>query len=226
MFLNGFNSIDGANGRISSAALREMLLPSFINDDQTSGFGFPFEWFFLSDIKVWLITKGGAFPGYTAGMLMIPKLNFGVAALANNVDGDVLALEAASVFLPFLEQVLKANQPPPPNPGNLSSFVGEYISVYPPMPEVHIPIQISLSKQGTLQYDKTPLMWVQGNVFRMEPVKGKECFSMEIGSTFEFVFFEASKENPDEVISFVTPGIDPYFGVTFVKQNSSASSSP
>jgi len=102
MFLNGFNSIDGANGRISSAALREMLLPSFINDDQSSGFGFPFEWFFLSDIKVWLITKGGAFPGYTAGMLMIPKLNFGVAALANNVDGDVFGSRGRERVSPFL----------------------------------------------------------------------------------------------------------------------------
>jgi CubicO group peptidase (beta-lactamase class C family) len=221
MFLDGYNSIDGADGRILGSTLREMLLPRFINDDAATGFGFPFEWYYSKETKLWYITKGGFYPGYTAMILMVPKLNFGVISLSNDIAGVVLGMETANAFLPFLEEYLNKNQPPAPVPLNITSFVGLYVSDYAPIPQIQFYANISLSEDGSyLNYGssgiETKMSWIQGNTFRFVPSATTSCQSTEIGQVYEYIDFTRDPSS-NEIVSFVIPGTDPFWGVTWVR---------
>jgi len=204
-----------------------MLLPSYINDDQSSGFGFPFEWYFAPTSKMWLITKGGLFPGYTANIALVPKMNFGCVGLSNSVIGSAVCQLFSDVLLSSIQDYLVKTAPPPPNPGNLSAFEGSYLFQYPGYGNIFFQnVTIYLDPSGEfLLYDTLfddfsndvlPLGWVQGNTFQNLPAqKTGSCIDNEM-TAYDYITFQTNPQG--EVVSFQQEGTDPYWGLYFVKQ--------
>jgi len=213
---------------LTPGSIREMLLPSFINDDQSSGFGFPFEWFFAPKSQMWMITKGGSFPGYTANIALVPKMNFGCVSLSNNLIGSEICTFLTDYILPTIQDYLVKKDPPPPNPGNLTAFVGTYYYSYPEYATIlNENVSIFLDPSGEFLWAGTdfdgssegavPLKWIQGNTFQeLPPVDPPQpCIEVEI-SFYNYINFQTNFQG--EVVSFQEDGSDPFWGSYFMKQ--------
>jgi len=210
-----------------------MLLPAFINNDQITGFGFPFEWAFGPLSKNWLIGKGGDFPGYTSGMLAVPKMGFGCVAMANNIIGAELCYLVADLFLTYLEPALDELAPPLKTPSNLTLFEGLYTSVIPGYPYFEATINVTASygedaKSGVLFLidtlagtSATPevLTWLNGNTFAYAANFSLICELVEMETFFEHVVFQTDPNEPTRVVSFTIPGTEPYYGIHWYKNN-------
>jgi len=218
MFLNSTHD----TSIVQSASLREMLLPSYINDDRYSGFGFPFEIFYLESSRTWAYTKGGFFPGFTAEMAMIPKLNYGHVVLNNNIYAILVSDLINDIFVPALEAYLKGQQVLPPNPGNLTLFEGVYQASNAPFPfPVNYTVTVWEEKNllnMTTQTTSSPrgstgptLQWYSGNMFKILSPPG-QCFSMESDSGGEFVTFDFD-QGKNQVTSFTYLETDPLYSI-------------
>eukprot|EP01102_Stenamoeba_stenopodia_P003600 TRINITY_DN13786_c0_g1_i1.p1 TRINITY_DN13786_c0_g1~~TRINITY_DN13786_c0_g1_i1.p1 ORF type:complete len:568 (+),score=83.50 TRINITY_DN13786_c0_g1_i1:31-1704(+) len=108
-----------------SHILRRMMTPKFINPDDLSGFGTPFENYWVADYLV--RTKAGNINGFSDIVGVIPELQFGFT-LNFNSDIDVfnVTYELLQQMIPALQDALATNQPsaiPSPSP---SVYVGTY----------------------------------------------------------------------------------------------------
>ncbi len=92
-------------------------------DNKSSGYGSPFEIYhtnYLTDNlpPYWIKSKVGAWPGYSAAVLMIPEIKLGVIVQMNDDQAGVFGATAIAAILPVFEKVLWDLQPLPANPGN------------------------------------------------------------------------------------------------------------
>jgi len=213
------------NPVVLGSSLREMFLPAYVNNDGNSGFGFPFELYFQSLGQTWQTTKGGLWPGWSADILLQPKLNFGSVVLSNNFLSVEISRIANDIIYPALKNYLQRNQPPLQNPGNLTLFEGVYKAYYPPIPNLPLyqKIQVSpagnslemISGSGALA-SIINLGWLQANSFSIIPAPNTTCGGEQVGSDFEDVVFFVEGGN---VASFNFTDTDPYYGVSWQKQS-------
>ena len=207
---------------VRAQSLREMLLPAFVNPDQMTGYGFPFEWIFMEGLRTsrsWMVSKGGVFPGYSAFLGMFPRAKFGVVSLNNNVNGELYGLQLANLLLDAFAATLAEQAPPPPNPGNLTLFAGRYVSdmVLLEMESVLTVVaddaaavlHVTQSFAGSdTQYD---LVHVAGNVFAGRMPLNQSCMFYESGMQDSLISFGFSPV-ANKVTSVVMPDIDPFYG--------------
>jgi CubicO group peptidase (beta-lactamase class C family) len=222
------------NNVLLGSSTREMLLPTFVNDDVATGFGFPFERYFTGALskngsKYWVVMKGGAFPGYSTAIAMIPELKLGFIAQNNGNSAVELNTLFADSFLPLFEKILFDLAPLPPNPGNLSAFVGVYRSVESFfLGSYNITLDETKWKNTTInqlslshsEFGDVYLEWIKANIFRIRyDITGPgPCLSTQMGMNNEFVVFQTSPKN-GEVVSLMLPSTDPFYGVVFHKHN-------
>jgi hypothetical protein len=127
------------------SALREFLRPVFINADNDSAFGSPWESFRYNNH--WVAQKSGAFIGYSSHISVVPDLQLGLAVFVNTNGDDAEWPEAAyPILLPALDSILAGMQPPPPPVLNSELYIGTFQD--PDMQKSPIQIQ---REQGTNQ---------------------------------------------------------------------------
>jgi len=71
----------GSSTVLKPEKLREWQLPRYINTDQASGFGIPWEFASVSSTKLWARGKGGYVPGYTSEIIIIPSQLLGIRSI-------------------------------------------------------------------------------------------------------------------------------------------------
>ncbi|ELR16649.1 betalactamase [Acanthamoeba castellanii str. Neff] len=224
---------------IYSSTLREMLTPSFINDDQTSGYGFPFEVYhsraFGKDMPpYWVRIKAGSMPGYVSVLAMFPEIK---TAMIMQANGYAMPWEPIALLLPAIEQTLWDLQPIPNNPGNLTAYAGTYlasvlggfmtgnVTVKSDLPNNQLLLFFSLAGTNIPASDLgvTKAVWEHDNTFRtLGPNPGTAaCPAVEAGFTNVLVHFKVGDPSwfggPTQVVSFEAP-TDPFYGWVFIKQ--------
>ena len=113
---------------LSPQTLREMMRPVFINPDQTTGFGSPWEIFVRDGHMV--RTKGGNIDGFSSEIAMIPELKLGIVALFNFPGRELMLTESAlDILIPAFEEWTsekKATEFRAPDSANYSNILGKY----------------------------------------------------------------------------------------------------
>lgn len=114
---------------VSPQTLREMLRPAFMNADQQSGFGTPWEMKVLDGHL--LRGKGGNINGFSSEVDMVPEMKLGVIALCNyNLDASLFTLGTLEIMIPALKAWMsssEAEQFRPALPHNVGDYVGTYL---------------------------------------------------------------------------------------------------
>eukprot|EP01084_Bolivina_argentea_P091231 164246_1 len=119
---------DKYNFITSPQTLREMLRSVFINPDEKSGFGSPWEMQMLD--KHFIRGKGGNINGFSSEIDMIPEMKLGVIALSNyDMDESMFTLSTLEILLPAFKEWLnsvKVSEFKPNLPNNINDYVGTY----------------------------------------------------------------------------------------------------
>lgn len=199
------------------SSLREMLLPVWVNDDLYSGFSMPWENFYANQSQTWFHTKGGLIPGYTTFIGLHPIMKVGFVVQQNDVLASYIGQEKMDEILYAFQQAFAELDQGPPNPGNLTSFVGIYRVRLDLIPFTY---NITLNPQGNglianSLFGTNTLTWMQNNVFQIGPVGPTPCINIQIGNIGELMFFQTDPNN--NVISLTTPGEDGFYGSSFKK---------
>ena len=106
----------------------EMALPLFVNADQKTGFGTPWEVQFTSNYTI--LFKGGNVDGYSALFSYVPQLQLGINVLfTGGVDEFSIGVELNNLLVPALVGVLKEIQPLFPYPPDPQVYQGGYTEV-------------------------------------------------------------------------------------------------
>ena len=123
---------------MSPQLLREMLRPVFINPDQQSGFGTPWEMQMLNGH--YLRTKGGNINGFSSEFDMIPEMKLGVIALSNyDLDESMFTLPILEILIPAFKAWMNSVQAAEFKavlPTNVGKYVGYYYDGDIPLFEV------------------------------------------------------------------------------------------
>jgi CubicO group peptidase (beta-lactamase class C family) len=128
-----FTSADGENGSsplhpevLSPDLRREMELQVFVNRDQLTGFGTPWEIRFQANYTV--LRKGGNVDGYSALLSYVPDLKLGLNILwSGSYDEFITSNSAYDIILPAFVEYLMSVQPPYPYPPNPTEYEGVYV---------------------------------------------------------------------------------------------------
>ncbi|CAI8001938.1 Putative beta-lactamase-like 1 [Geodia barretti] len=133
-----FTSADGENGSspvhpevLSGDLRREIQLQVYVNRDQRTGFGTPWEIRFQANYTV--LRKGGNIDGYSALFSYIPELKLGLNILwSGSIDEFFTSNSAYDIIIPAFVEYLLTAQPPypyPPNPKacGLCEYEGVYV---------------------------------------------------------------------------------------------------
>lgn len=242
LFLVGKDEVPNKLG-IYSSTLRQAMEPSFINDDASTGYGYPFEMSYTGMTSpstkslYWVRTKAGAMPGYMTVVSLVPELKLGILMQMNNLVLSELEANITAFIIPAFEQVLSELAAPPPNPGNLTLFEGVYVATKmldlvdstAVITADHTTNQLIInatfggliSGGASAPLGITPATWYHDNVFRLAGPPNTPCMFLEMGNTDVFVFFQTNPSNPQEVVSLTMPLSDPYYGWKFYNQKSS-----
>lgn len=223
LFFLAVDDVEPAGGpAVRAQSLREMLLPAFVNADQMTAYGFPFEWFYmegLNSARSWMVSKGGLFPGYSALLGMFPHAKLGIVALDNNQFSEVYGLVLANQILDAFAQTLAEQAPLPPNPGNLTMFAGRYVTDMVLL-EMESVMTIEADEEeavlhvfqsflgSSTQYD---LVHVAGNVFSGRTQRNQSCMFFESGMEDSLISFVYSPI-ASKVTTVMMPDVDPYYG--------------
>jgi len=210
------------------SSIREMLTPSFINPDKLSGFSSPWEMRFLENSRYWANTKGGIFPGYSAFWAMVPEVKFGYVSQQTDHSSLECSEDVLNMLMFDFHNVLVHNQPLEPSPPNVADYVGNYVST---LFFLQVNAQVVLNPDGrTLAYSlglggfpsiPQKVKWISGNDFQVDSTERKRtilgsCAMNQMGGDHEWISFQRNSNN--EVVSFVLPFTDPYFGLVFQKK--------
>lgn len=131
LFMVGQDERKNALG-IYSSTLREMLTSSFINDEQTTAYGYPFEVYHSSAFgqglpPYWVRVKAGSMPGYFTILVFFPEVK---TALILQSSGFVMPwAEAIAEVLPAIDQSLWELRPLPTTQATSPATLG---SIWPP----------------------------------------------------------------------------------------------
>jgi len=221
---------------IYSSTLRQMLSPSFLNDDQFTGYSYPWE-FYHSSIygdgvpSYWVRQKVGAMPGYTSMITLFPEIKT-TFILQTNGAIPRSTYGAVATMLTAMEETLWDLQPKPANPGNLTSFSGTYIAsalygyiianttVVADETDNQLKVYFSLSTTGNAASIKHAV-WKKANDFVILPPSDRNhrCMEEEAGFTNVVIHFKEAVgwDGSLSVVSLEIPD-DPYYGWTFVKK--------
>jgi CubicO group peptidase (beta-lactamase class C family) len=114
---------------VSPQDLREMLRPVFINPDQKSGFGSPWEIFMRNGHMV--RSKGGNVDGFSSEIAIIPELKLGIVALINcGTSESLITTSALDILIPAFEEwtnEMKASKFKSPHDAN---YYNDLVGVY------------------------------------------------------------------------------------------------
>lgn len=220
-----FRGLDDRPGLLDGATLREALLPVFAYDDGFSSYGMPLEFYQTNTVQppganYWLRTKGGRIPGYSAMIIMIPEIKYGMVVTMNDDYAVEFGMSASDLIVPVFDSVLARLQPPPPNPGNLTEYTGVYVYQFLILP-VNITYKIELTEEGQLvMYIGTFYMNVtwsgQGNRFRMLFPSGLACLMQDAGNDHVFMDFQTDPDSK-RVISMTMTWSEGFYGLIFKK---------
>ena len=115
---------------VSPQILREMLRPVFINPDQKTRFGTPWEMEILNGH--FIRGKGGNINGFSAEINMIPEIKLGVIELTNyDLDESLFTLPTLEILIPAFTTWLnnkEAEEFKPNLPDNKDDYVGYYFN--------------------------------------------------------------------------------------------------
>ena len=119
---------DGYNFVVEPQTLREMLRPVFVNPDQQSGFGSPWE---MQMLKGHFIRgKGGNINGFSAEIDMIPEMKLGLIALSNyGLDESMFTLPVYEILIPAFKSLMNTMQSSKFKP-NLPKKIDDYVGYY------------------------------------------------------------------------------------------------
>jgi CubicO group peptidase (beta-lactamase class C family) len=127
-----FTSANGEEGSdpvhpevMSGDTRREMQLQVYVNRDQRTGFGTPWEIRFQANYTV--LRKGGNVPGHSSIMSFVPELQLGLNMLWSGAYDEFGASnEAYDYLIPAFVEYLMTVQPPYPYPPDPEVYEGVY----------------------------------------------------------------------------------------------------
>lgn len=129
--------LDGNPSILSPSVRQQMLLPVFINRDQKTGFGTPWEVLFESNYTI--LTKGGNVLGYSALFSFVPELKLGVSVLMSGAADEFKVGQIGyNLFIPAFVEALTKLQQPFPYPPTPSIYEGTYSLGLPNVPNITI----------------------------------------------------------------------------------------
>jgi len=121
---------------LSSSALREWMSPHFINKDGVTGFGRPWEMFYvetesLPGIGFWANTKDGDVTGYSANLALVQDLNLGIMVTVAaeppvNISPEIASFITAKM-VDTLANYYYSQQQLPLLPTNYTDYTGKYV---------------------------------------------------------------------------------------------------
>lgn len=126
-----------------------MVRPVFMNPDQQTGFGSPWELQWIALLR----SKGGNVEGFSSDFAMVPESKLGVVVLINTDASEFkFAFRALEILIPALEEYSAECQRThfhPPAPPNIHDHVGVYgdlfhVDVDPQQQETGLPTQLRI----------------------------------------------------------------------------------
>jgi len=209
-----------------SHVLRKMLQPRFINPDDVTGFGTPFENFWISNYLV--RTKAGNIDGFSDVIGVVPELQLGFTLNFNaDVETFNITAQLLEILIPGLTNVLLTMQPGPVPSPNPSALIGNYALG-------SVLIQVFADSNGTLYQNSTsspvlqPLTYFgHGNLYQIvetlntinsQPVT--PCLEIEAEAEVNEFFEFSDLTGPNgEAQTISIPGY--YYGDVFTRVNTS-----
>ena len=202
---------------VSPQTLREMVRPVYINPDQQTGFGSPWEMEMLKDH--FIRGKGGNINGFSSEFDMIPEMKLGVIALANyDLDESMFTLPILEILIPAFKAWMNSMQYEefvPVLPSNVDDYVGYYFDGELPLFEVYINNQTgNLMMKSSLNDFYGLLTWMgsevnSGNSFIYNDLQDdvESCWTITLDAYDKFVMDFVTDES-GEVIGVMLDGND------------------
>lgn len=186
--------------------LREMLRPVFLNPDETTGFGAPWEIFWRKGHMV--RSKGGAIDGFRSEIAMIPEMKLGLVILVNTigVNVDVMASSAFDILVPAFEawtNEQRVEKVRAPQDANFKDVVGIYGV------EGQALVKIYLDDISGLPMITAPLLILHGV---LTPANATFSLAEQDDASLSFVYNDMYS-NPE---SCFTATLDAFDGLLFV----------
>lgn len=194
------------------------MLPVFINDDDSTGYGMPWE---LRDIH--MKTKSGGLPGYASEFILIPKVKLGITVLSSTatLSGNTnTAWYIADALGKALEETLQSYQPQPPLPSNIEDYQGTYTSSKGLLFPMSVQLQLvndtlnHTRLKGVAPTGDVYLNWITGQTFVLLPTQMLPCSALEPGLYGAHFVFESDEKG--NIVGFTAP--DFMYGHFFAKK--------
>lgn len=202
---------------LSPTLRKEMLLQVFVNRDQLTGFGTPWEIRFQANYTV--LRKGGNVFGYSCLFSFIPELQLGLNVMFSGQANEFsVSNNAYSLLIPAFVFALKPLQKPYSYPSSPKVYEGTYNLSVPGQPAVEIATRDNQLFMNFVGVFTTYLAYVNEQFLQIAfPDSLEPCLSRELAALrHQAVLFEPAGPSGTSP-GFTVPGWVPSVKFTRVK---------